>query len=90
MKKTTFVMPISNTDKWEGQLHVTVSGDSQDYEIHEVEFEDRHGVMVDISELVFNWCRSLYKHVCDAASEFLADLKYTEESDYTMAQQDAI
>lgn len=90
MKKTTFVIPISNTNKWEGQLHVTVSGDSQDFEIHEVEFEDRNGVMVDISELVFNWCNSLYKTCQDAASDFLADLKYTEESDYTLAQQDAI
>lgn len=82
-----FTTPLSNTSKWEGQLHVTAEVDGRDAEITNVVLEDKNGQKANITYYIEQHT-SNYDDLCEMAVNNAFNTGEMEAEDYTMIQQD--
>jgi hypothetical protein len=82
--KVHFTYPLSNSEKWQGQLEVSATVDGQDAEITKVIHEDHNGKKSDLTYVVEQYTPTLYDSLCEMA---VNDARNVGEEDYTMEMQ---
>lgn len=85
MRKVTFTYPLSDSRKWQGQLHIEANVDGREAEVTRLVHEDHNGKKSDITYLMDEWMSdSLYPKLCEMSVEHAAGVVELEESDYTL------
>lgn len=82
--KVTFDYPLSDTAKWQGQLTVSATVDTQDAEIDRVLHVDPSGKISDITYLVEDYAPQLYDKLAEMA---VNDARNLIHEDYTLENQ---